>query len=216
MLSGRISGVLYVMGGLTFALTLALPGTRRVHAGWVLALAAAAVVWGTLSLWAIDWQRRRPALMHGSIIAACAMIAGGTAATGGANSLAWIYLFFVVVFSAYFYTPRTAALYVGLVILTQATPMLYDRAAFSGDSIAQLMIAASAYATLAVAIASGKAITNRLRLRAEELAAEQSALRRVATAVVDGLAPSEIYELVSVETAQLLSASGAGRPAPAG
>jgi diguanylate cyclase (GGDEF)-like protein len=209
VLSGRISGVLFAMGGITFATTLLLPGLPDVQPGWVLALSGASLVWGLLGFWAIDWRRRRPWLMHGSIVAACLMIAGGTSATGGASSLAWIYLFFVVVFSAYFYTPQLTALYVGLVIVVQALPLLYDSRAAAGDSVAQLVIAGSAYVTLALAIASGKALTDRLRVRAEELAAEQSALRRVATAVVDGLAPAEIYELVSGETARLLSAAGA-------
>ena len=38
------------------------------------------------------------------------MIAIGIAATGGADSPAWIYLFFVVVFAAYFYRPPVARL----------------------------------------------------------------------------------------------------------
>ena len=49
-----------------------------------------------------------------------------------------------------------------------------------------------------------------LRARAEMLAREQSALRRVATAVVDGLSATEIYAMVAAELAALFDCEGAG------
>jgi len=48
------------------------------------------------------------------------------------------------------------------------------------------------------------------RERLALLAEEQAALRRVATAVAGGVAPEEVFELVTAEAGRLLRASSAG------
>ncbi|MDQ6744533.1 MAG: diguanylate cyclase, partial [Actinomycetota bacterium] len=209
-LFGRISGLLYLLGGASFALSLLLPGAPRAHPGVVLGLSGVAVLCGAVSLWVVDWTRSRVWLMHASVNASLVMIAIAMAATGGARSLAWMYLLFVIVFAACFYRRPVAVSYVTACVIVQALPLLYDGRALHDQFLAEVVIAASSYVALGVAIMAGTAITGRLRTRAELLAAEQGALRRVATAVVDGQSAEQIYALVSLETATLVGASGAG------
>ncbi len=209
VLFGRISGLLYLLGGGSFALSLLLPGASRAHPGVVLGLSGVAVLWGAMSLWVLDWTRSRIWLMHASINASLMMIAIAMAATGGARSLAWMYLLLVIVFAACFYRRPVAVAYVTACVIVQALPLLYDDRALHDQFLAEVVIAASSYVALGVAIMAGTALTQRLRARAELLAAEQGSLRRVATAVVDGQSAEQIYALVSRETATLLGASGA-------
>lgn len=113
-------------------------------------------------------------------------------------------------FAAYFFAPRIAFLYLAACVITQAVVLLYDPRAPYDGFVAQLVIASTGYLVLGASIISSRRQMLRLRTRAEALAAEQSALRRVATAVVGGEAPERIYELVAREAAELLHGGAAG------
>jgi hypothetical protein len=130
--------------------------------------------------------------------------------TGGAESPAWIVLFYVVVFAAYFFKPLTAGAYFVACVLADVVALVTSTTSPGGEGTATLVIAAPAFIVLGVAIVVGKRFLVRVRRRAERLAAEQGALRRVATAVVSGAPAAQIYELVARETAQLLGADAAG------
>ncbi len=204
--AGRLSGVLYSVGGLTLWTFLLLPGVDHSHPGWILAISAVALAWGLCSLFLLDWNRVPPWLIHLSTSAGLAVIAAEIASSGGAESPGWVYLLFVVVFAAYFYRRWVAAAYVAGCAGTQCLPLLYDQHA---GQTALLVVGGATYLVLAATIASGKELMLRVRRRAELLASEQAALRRVATAVIEGQPTEVIFELVAREAAALLQGGGA-------
>jgi diguanylate cyclase (GGDEF)-like protein len=202
--------MLYLTGGVTLAFVSVVPGLPGANEAVLLALAATAAAWSAVLLLAIDWTRASLWLFHGSALAGLAVIGAATAASGGAQSPAWIYLFFVVVFAAYFFQRDAAAVYLGLCVAAQALPAVYDPGAFGGAFLAELAIAAPAFIVLGAAILTGKELMLQMRRRAERLADEQSALRRVATAVATGETPDRIYALVALELASLVDGRASG------
>ena len=113
-------------------------------------------------------------------------------------------------FCSYFYRRPLAAGYLIACVLVHALPFVYDHGASHRLYLTQFLSAAPAYVALGLAISSGKRVITALRGRAETLALEQSALRRVATAVVDGGPAQDIYAMVASELARLLGCEGAG------
>jgi diguanylate cyclase (GGDEF)-like protein len=208
-LAGRLSGVLYLTGAITVLAVLALPGVTRAHWQAVVGIALAAMVWGLVSVRAIPWRTAPPWVIHVSNACGLAVVAATVAATGGAGSPAWVYLFFIVVFAASFYPAPVVAAYIAGAALSHSLPLLYDHGAAQGAFPAQLLIAVASYAVLGGAIVAGKRLLLALRRRAERLAREQAALRRVATAVAAGRDPDAVYSLVAEEVARLLGADGA-------
>lgn len=209
-LAGRTSGLLYILGGLTLVLLTVLPGVTHAHRDLLYGCALAAVVWGLWQAVAINWNRVPWWLIHVSNIASLALIAILVASTGGGRSPAWVYIFVVVVPAAYFYRPGVAIAYLIGCVLTHATVLFYDPEALHQYFLPQFAIAAPSYLALGGATLAGKRLMRNLRRRAEELAAEQVALRRVATAVVGGDSAEEFYELVAREAGGLLGAGAAG------
>ena len=208
-LAGVLGGLLYLIGAVTLALLAVLPGVTHAHRGSVLGLAAITLIWALFSIVVIDWRRAPNWLIHLSPAGGLVVIALAIASTGGAGSPAWIYLFFVGVFAAYFFGRPVAFLYLGMCVVVHALPLLYDSDAVQGVFLSQLAIAAPAYLVLGGAIVDGKRRMWALRTRSERLAEQQGALRRVATAAVGGEDPERIYELVATEAAALLHGNAA-------
>jgi diguanylate cyclase (GGDEF)-like protein/putative nucleotidyltransferase with HDIG domain len=209
-LAGRVNGVLYAVGGLTLWLSAVIPAVTDVNWPVLLVVSGAAIVWGLFCVAAIRWQRAPSGLIHVSTMAAFGVIGTAIASSGGAGSPAWIYLFFVGVFASYFYRPVVACAYLAGCVLTHAMALLLDPGAAQGASLAQFVIASPAYFVLGGAIITGRQQMWQVRLEVERLAAEQGALRRVATAVVSGDSPEKLYALVAYEAARLLGAGAAG------
>jgi diguanylate cyclase (GGDEF)-like protein len=209
-LAGVVSCVLYALGGATLALFGVLPSVSGAHRTTVLIIAAICLLWSAGSVSLIDWREAPGWLIHVAHSAALALIAVAVASTGGASSPAWVYLLLPAVFAAYFYRPGLAIAYIASCVAVQLLPVLYDHRALGGSFLPQVAVAAPAYIVLGGAIIRSRAVTSVLRSRAEQLAAEQSALRRVATAVVDGEQPTIIYELAAREISLLLRAGAAG------
>ena len=113
-------------------------------------------------------------------------------------------------FAAYFFPRPVALAYLAACVAANALVVLYDHRELGGESVSQLVIASASFLAIGGAIIAGKALLSAFRGRAELLAAEQGALRRVATAVVGGDPPERIYELVAREAAALLGAGAAG------
>jgi diguanylate cyclase (GGDEF)-like protein/putative nucleotidyltransferase with HDIG domain len=210
VLAGRVSGALYGMGGLTVWSFLILPGVSHTHPGWIIGISAGALLWGLSSLFLIDWSVIGPWLIQASSLAAFVLIGAAMASSGGAQSPGWVYLFFIVVFASYFYRPEVAGLYLAGCIATLALPFIYDARWDQSAFLSRVVVGGPSFLVLSITIVTGREMMRRLRARAELLASEQSALRRVATAVIQGQAPETIFELVAREAAGLLRAGGAG------
>ncbi|HWE11087.1 MAG TPA: sensor domain-containing diguanylate cyclase [Solirubrobacteraceae bacterium] len=208
VLAGRVGGLLWIIASLSIvALALVLPGAHRVA---LLALGAGGCAWGLFSGLVLDYGRLSVWLIHASAAVGTAAIAVAILLSGGATSPAWACLFYVVVFAAYFFTPAAAAAYFLACAVVESAVVVAASPASRGQGTAKLVIAAPAFLVLGSALIAGKRFMLGLRRRAERLAAEQSALRRVATSVVSGEPVERFYGLVAVEAAKLLGASGAG------
>jgi diguanylate cyclase (GGDEF)-like protein len=209
-LAGRTSGLLYALGGVTLALLPVLPGVTHAHRGVLWGLAVAAFLWGVCQAALIDWRRTPWWLIHISNAASLVLIAVAVASSGGGRSPAWVFVFLVAMPAAYFYAPPIAAAYLAGCVAVNASVLLYDPSVLHRYLLAQLVIAVPCYLALGAATLAGKQLLRGLRRRSEELAAEQGALRRVATAIAGGGSPEQLYELVSAEAGGLLGAGAAG------
>lgn len=210
-LAGRLGGILYLTAGLTTPLILLLPGAETRHWRAVLALAGLGVVWSFISLFLIRWERAWPRLTHPSSVAGIAISTFVVALTGGAQSPARFYLFFVVVFAGCFYARRTVLLYVAACCAAHAVPLLYTHGAARGHYLGELAIVVPTYFALAALVATGRGLLDRLHEDQERHAAEQGALRRVATAVAEARpSAAHVFTLVAREAAELLGADAAG------
>jgi diguanylate cyclase (GGDEF)-like protein len=208
--AGRVGAVVWVIASLSvIAMALVLPPSQ-VHRGVLVAMGIAGVGWGTFSGLVLDYGRLPVWLIHLSAIAGTAAIAAGIALSGGARSPAWACLFYVIVFAAYFFTPRAAAAYFLACVAIDCVAVLSSSATSQAAGGGRLVVALPAFIAVGTAIVIGKRFTWSLRGQAERLAAEQGAMRRVATAVVSGEPADRFYELVSLEAGRLLGASGAG------
>ena len=209
-LAGLLSAVLYGGGAITLALCTVLPGVTHAHRGALLIISASALIWALGSIFLVDWTRAPGWLTHVSCTLALPLIAVAIASSGGADSPAFIYLFSVAVFAANFYSRPVAYAYLVACILTGALPLLYDPRATGDEFLAQLVISTPALVFIGATIVAAKRRQAVLKRRAERLANEQGALRRVATAVVGGQDATQIYALVAREAAGLLHGGAAG------
>ena len=194
---------------------LVLPSVPHRHAGIVIGLIALGVVWGTMCLTVVPWERAPRWVSHASSSAGFVITAIGVASLGGAASPARFLLLFICFYAAFFYPPQTTIAYLVGCCVVYALPLLYSNS--SGEIVAELTVMVPTFVLLGGAVSLGKRRLLHLRAAAEEaterhreLADEQAALRRLATAVAAEPAPEEIYELVSRETLALLGADGSG------
>jgi diguanylate cyclase (GGDEF)-like protein len=214
-LAGRLAGLLYLAGALAVAVMLLLPQVSHNRPGIVIGCAVAGALWGIACLTVVPWERASRWVSHASSSAGFVITAVTVACTGGVESPARFLLLFIAFYAAFFYPPRTTAVYLGVCCFVYALPLVYsDR---NGELIAELTVMVPVFVLLGGAVALGKRRLLQLRSASEEaterhrkLAAEQAALRRLATAVAAEQSADEIYEVVSVEAAELLGADAAG------
>jgi diguanylate cyclase (GGDEF)-like protein/putative nucleotidyltransferase with HDIG domain len=212
-LAGRVSGVLWLSGAVTLLLTLALPGTS-IETQWAVALIAAfAVVWGALMLSRASWAHAPVPLSHVSTILSLGIVAVLTRVTGSTDASALDYLWLVVVYAAFFYTPRQAVAYWLACGVVHALPFLYDSRALDDNLARELVVVVPMYFVVGGVVMAGRELLAGATRRARELEArqrrmteEQSSLRRVATAVAAGSPPAGIFALVSLDAGHLLGA----------
>jgi diguanylate cyclase (GGDEF)-like protein len=207
VLAGRVGGWMYALGGVTVPSFLLLRGA---HTGWILGLGGVALLVGLTMALLIDWRRAPVWLIHTTAVGGFGMVAGVVASSGATQSPGWLYLFFVTVFAGYFFPPGAVAVYVGGCMFTQSLPLVYDQHWTQSHYIVELIIALPSYAMFGMMISLGKRLMRRLHDRAKLLAAEQAALRRIATAVIEGESSADVYALVSREAAALLGGGAAG------
>ena len=209
-LAGQMTGLLYLTGAASAVLMTLLPGAASRHTVGILAVAAAGAVWGVAALTVVPWASASPWLTHVSTACGFVIAAALMAMTGGEESPARFYLFFIVVYAAYFYPAREAVPYFAGCALVLCLPFLYQQHTTHFSYYGEVVVVIPTYFVLGYVILAGKQRLVAMREQADRLAAEQGALRRVATAVAHGLPRDEVYELVAVEAAGLLDAAAAG------
>jgi diguanylate cyclase (GGDEF)-like protein len=163
-----MAAALWVTAALSTSLGLLVPGAVTRH--WKLELVAAACMtaWGVTCL-LIKPDRAGPVIFHAPALLALPVIALNIAATGGAKSFLTYDFFFVVSYSAYFYSYRQALGYAALSGLAVAAPLIYDRDAVSDGLLVLLFTAVPAYFVLGIVMASAKSRLIRLRDAAHRL-----------------------------------------------
>jgi diguanylate cyclase (GGDEF)-like protein len=206
--AGNTGAVVWIIASLSvIAMALCLPA-EQVHRGTVVGMGIGGCLWGAVSALCLDYRRRSVSLIHLSTATGVVAITVAIELSGGARSPAWACLFYVVVFAAYFFKPPAAIAYFIACVVADAVALIGGGSAGAAGA-ATLVIAAPAFIVLGGAIVVGKRFLWRVRRQAERLAAEQGALRRVATAVVTGEPAGRFYAMVAVEAAQLLAAGAA-------
>jgi len=169
-LAGLVAGILWISAAVTVAAMMMLPGIPHDHWQLVAVIAVASIAWGVVALTLVPWERVHPIVSHLSCFMGFPGTALGVYATGGAESPAHLYLFFIVGYCAYFYAPREAIPYfVGCIVVT-ALPLIYDRDALTtGYFAAEVLILGPTYCILGGFISVGKRRLIELREQATQL-----------------------------------------------
>ena len=170
-LAGLVAGLLWICAAVTVAAMMMLPGIPHDHWQLVTGIAVASLVWGIAAVTIVPWERVHPIVSHLSCFMGFPGTALGVYATGGTDSPAHLYLFFIVGYCAYFYAPREAIPYfIGCIVIT-ALPLIYDPDALgAGYFPAEVLILAPAYLILGGFISVGKRRLIELREEAQQLA----------------------------------------------
>src|SRR3954449_5563790 len=215
-LAGRISGALWLSGGLTLLVMLPMPGERIERVWLVAAIAALGVAAGGALLAAVHWDHAPRRLFHVSTALMPVAVAILQALSGGGASPTHQYLWLVVVYAAFFFPPVPAVAYGVACSAVSAAPLLYDSGAVEANLARELLVVVPLFFIVGAIIAAGRRVLGRLSRQATALEREQrrmideqSSLRRVATAVAAGAPPDVIFALVSSEVGRLLSADAA-------
>jgi diguanylate cyclase (GGDEF)-like protein len=169
-LAGRLAGVLWLTAGVSALGLPLLPGVEHTHPRVVLGLGAVCLAWAVFCLAFATPERHGAWFWHVPAAASLLIISGIVAATGGADSPARFYLFFLVVYASCFYRRHDALPYVLACVAVALVPLLYDGDAIEGGYIGEVVVVCLAYVTLGVLIITGKELLVSLRERAEALA----------------------------------------------
>jgi diguanylate cyclase (GGDEF)-like protein len=169
-LAGRLAGVLFLTAGITAVVLLLVPGIENAHRLWVVGLAAVCVSWGLFCVTLAQPERHGPWFWHAPAIGSLFIVAGVAASTGGADSPARFYLFFLLFYATYFYRRHDAFPYVLGCVAVALLPLFYDSNAVADGYIGELIIVCPAYLLLGGLIIQGKELLVGLRERAEALA----------------------------------------------
>jgi diguanylate cyclase (GGDEF)-like protein len=137
---------------------------------WVVALAAVCVAWGLFCITLARPDRHGPWFWHAPAIGSLFLVAGVVASTGGADSPARFYLFFLLFYATYFYRRHDAFPYVLGCVVVALLPLSYDTGAVDEGYIGELIVVCPAYLLLGGLIIEGKELLVRLREHAEALA----------------------------------------------
>jgi diguanylate cyclase (GGDEF)-like protein len=169
-LAGRLAGVLFLTAGVTALMLLLVPGVEHAHRNWVVALAAVCVAWGLFCVTLARPEKHGAWFWHAPAIGSIFIIGGVVASTGGADSPARFYLFFLLVYASYFYPRHEALPYVLGCVAVALVPFLYDAEAVGDGYVGEVIVVAPVYLTLGLLIVKGKELLVSLREHAEALA----------------------------------------------
>jgi diguanylate cyclase (GGDEF)-like protein len=169
-LAARLAGVLFLTAGITALVLLLVPGIENAHRHWVVALAAVCVSWGLFCVALARPEHHGPWFWHAPAIGSLFIVAGVVASTGGADSPARFYLFFLLFYATYFYRRHDALPYVLGCVAVALLPLSYDSGAVEDGYIGELIVVCPAYMVLGLLIVKGKELLVGLREHAEALA----------------------------------------------
>jgi diguanylate cyclase (GGDEF)-like protein len=169
-LAGKLAGVLWLIAGISALSLLLLPGVEHGHPAWVAGLAAVCLGWGLFCLTLAHPERRGPWFWHTPAVGSLFVVAAMMAATGGADSPARFYLFFLLVYASCFYRRHDAFPYLLGCVGVALVPLLYDGEAVGDGYVGEVIVVCPAYVTLGLLIVRGKELLVSLRERAEALA----------------------------------------------
>ncbi len=169
-LAAKLAGVLFLTAGVSALVLPLLPGVENAHRNAVIALAAVCIAWGAFCVIFAQPERYGLWFWHVPAVGSLFIIAGIVASTGGADSPARFYLFFLLVYATYFYRRHDALPYVLGCVAVALVPLLYDGDAVGEGYIGEVVVVCSAYLTLGLLIITGKELLVSLRERAEVLA----------------------------------------------
>jgi diguanylate cyclase (GGDEF)-like protein len=168
-LAGLVAGLLWICAAVTVAAMMTMPGIPHDHWRAVVGIAIASLAWGVAAVTIVPWDRVHPIVSHLSCFMGFPGTAAGVALTGGAQSPAHLYLFFIVGYVGYFYARREAYPYFFACIAVTALPLFYDSTALSSGFLAEVLILAPSYLILGGFICVGKSRLIDLREQAREL-----------------------------------------------
>ena len=176
-----ISGAMWLATGVVGLAVQALPGVaENSELPWVWVLGGFAIAWGVTSVVLGMRGKVMPigqrAVVTGAMIP---VVAVALWATGGATSYLQPVLLFTVLFVAWFFPPRPTAVLIGLLVLTHATPMLYDSGALAIGYAAQTVIFTVTVTGLTLSMLMLKQLLVRAEMRQREIA-ERDALTGIA------------------------------------
>jgi diguanylate cyclase (GGDEF)-like protein len=169
MLAARLAGVLFLTAAVSIVLLLLVPGVEDGHWLWVVGLALICVAWAVYCLTFARPEEHGAWFWHVPATLAIPVIVGLMASTGGADSPARFFAFFLLFYTCYFFPPRYAWLYVVGCAAIVLSPLLYDQSAVAEGYVGELVVLCAAYATLGWLIIGGKRIMVDLREQARLL-----------------------------------------------
>jgi diguanylate cyclase (GGDEF)-like protein len=169
-LAGRLVGWMFVTGSIVTTLLPLLPGVDGKVVTPTLPIGIAAFFWGVACVYRVNWFAARGWLMHLGPTAGAFCAAIATFDNGGANSPARFLLMLAVVYACYFFPPREAWPYLGLVLVLHALPFAYDPEAVQGGLLGELLIVGPCYCIVGFLLLKGKRGMVGLRAHADDLA----------------------------------------------
>ncbi len=167
--AGKLTGLMWVIGGVFGALWYLVPGAATAHWRLGLVTASSPAVLGTASLTA-PWRRMRPAWIYVTIGLALVVIPVVMALNGGADSPTVLYLFMASALFGYYLPTRVAIMFLAIGVLIPASPMLYDPQAREPIFIARYFLTAPIYAGVGLVIVLAKRQLVASRNQARDLA----------------------------------------------
>jgi diguanylate cyclase (GGDEF)-like protein len=172
-----ISGAMWIATGVVGLAVQALPGVaEHSELPWVWVLGAFAIGWGLTSV-VLGMRGRIMPIRQRTFVTGAMIPMVGIAlwATGGATSYLQPVLLFTVLFVAWFFPPRPTAILIGMLVLTHATPLLYDSDALTIGYAAQTVIFTVTVTGLTLSMLTLKQLLVRAEMRQREIA-ERDAL----------------------------------------
>ena len=139
-LAGKLAGVLFLITGATAPVLLLVPGVEHGHPGWVVAVAAVCIAWGLFCLTLAQPEQHGPWFWHAPAVGSLFLVSGLAASTGGADSPARFYLFFLLIYASYFYRRHHALPYVLGCVAAALVPLLYDGDAVSDGYVGEVIV----------------------------------------------------------------------------